>query len=145
MTCIDCGKPIVNCNKFIRCLRCSGRHRAVTSKPKVHTCMGDYITSVEQAVAIVEQCTPLPPRERQHEELPIEVAMSIARRFDVDWCDVLDRTRETSVVLCREAIVVELRESGLSYPEIARTLGRSNHSTVHFAHKRALKRAKELV
>lgn len=53
---------------------------------------------------------------------------------------VLSTTRHKDVVAVRESLCVRLRNFGLSYPEIARLIGRRTHSTVITAVRRVLAR-----
>ncbi len=66
-----------------------------------------------------------------------QILAEVCRRLGVDQGELLGKGRHKSVVLGREMTVYVCRKlTTCSFPEIARAMGRSNHSTVLTAHKR---------
>jgi chromosomal replication initiator protein len=65
------------------------------------------------------------------------IAAEVSRGLGVEVSDLMGRGRHRTVVLAREVTVyLARRMTTCSFPEIARALGRENHSTVLTAHKR---------
>jgi chromosomal replication initiator protein len=75
---------------------------------------------------------------RARQPIPAEViAQTVCRMLGVTIPELMGRTRHRRVVLARGVSVILCRRlTTLSYPEIARALGRPNHSTVITAHQR---------
>lgn len=68
-----------------------------------------------------------------------DVQRVVCQAMSVEREELVSTSRHKRVVLARALIVHLARElTNLSYPEIARTLGRTNHSTFITAHKRVL-------
>ena len=66
-----------------------------------------------------------------------EIINSVCSRLGIEPDELLGRGRHRRVVLARSLVVHLARElTTLSFPEIARGLGRENHSTVHTAARR---------
>ncbi len=66
-----------------------------------------------------------------------EIIGSVCERLGIEPDELLGRGRHRRVVLARSLVVHLARElTTLSFPEIARGLGRENHSTVHTAARR---------
>lgn len=66
-----------------------------------------------------------------------QILAEVCRRLGVDQGELLGKGRHKSVVLGREMTVYVCRKlTTCSFPEIARAMGRGNHSTVLTAHKR---------
>ena len=66
-----------------------------------------------------------------------EIIRSVCERLGIEPDELLGRGRHRRVVLARSLVVHLARElTTLSFPEIARGLGRENHSTVHTAARR---------
>ena len=66
-----------------------------------------------------------------------EIIASVCERLGIEPDELLGRGRHRRVVLARSLVVHLARElTTLSFPEIARGLGRENHSTVHTAARR---------
>ncbi|MEE2682201.1 MAG: DnaA/Hda family protein [Planctomycetota bacterium] len=66
-----------------------------------------------------------------------EIISSVCERLGIEPDELLGRGRHRRVVLARSLVVHLARElTTLSFPEIARGLGRENHSTVHTAARR---------
>jgi chromosomal replication initiator protein len=77
-----------------------------------------------------------PRRPRRFEP----IAERVCERLGVELSEALGRGRHGRVVLARGLICVLARElTTLSYPELARRLGRRNHSTVITARQRTLR------
>lgn len=69
-----------------------------------------------------------------------EIIDAVCVRIGVESDELLGRGRHRRVVLARGLVVHLARElTTLSFPEIARGLGRENHSTVHTAARRILR------
>lgn len=69
-----------------------------------------------------------------------QIVDSVCSRIGVEPDELLGRGRHRRVVLARGLVVHLARElTTLSFPEIARGLGRENHSTVHTAARRILR------
>jgi chromosomal replication initiator protein len=69
-----------------------------------------------------------------------EIIEAVCTRIGVESDELLGRGRHRRVVLARGLVVHLARElTTLSFPEIARGLGRENHSTVHTAARRILR------
>lgn len=69
-----------------------------------------------------------------------EIIEAVCTRIGVEADELLGRGRHRRVVLARGLVVHLARElTTLSFPEIARGLGRENHSTVHTAARRILR------
>ncbi len=69
-----------------------------------------------------------------------EIIDAVCIRIGVESDELLGRGRHRRVVLARGLVVHLARElTTLSFPEIARGLGRENHSTVHTAARRILR------
>lgn len=65
------------------------------------------------------------------------IVRTICRELNVEQAQVSGRNRHRRVVLARSIIIYLAREmTTLSYPELARALGRSNHSTIVTAAQR---------
>lgn len=75
---------------------------------------------------------------RARQPIPAEViAQTVCRLLGVTIPELMGRTRHRRVVLARGVSVILCRRlTTLSFPEIARALGRPNHSTVITAHQR---------
>lgn len=78
------------------------------------------------------------PAPRVRRPVPVaQIAAEVCRQLGVEVSDLSGKGRHKTVVLARELTVhLARRLTTCSYPEIARALGRDNHSTVLTAHKR---------
>lgn len=73
-------------------------------------------------------CRPLSPRD---------LVDAVSHACGVDRDELVSSSRQRGVVRARELLSVTAHEwCGASYPEIAKLLGRRNHSTVHGAASR---------
>ncbi len=92
---------------------------------------------VRQALGLADASRPAPPG-RARRPLRIEdVTSEVCRALAVDLAELMGRGRHKRVVLARAACAHLARKlTTMSYPEIARGLGRPNHSTVITACKR---------
>ncbi len=78
------------------------------------------------------------PAPRVRRPVPVaQIAAEVCRQLGVETSELSGKGRHKTVVLARELTVhLARRLTTCSYPEIARALGRDNHSTVLTAHKR---------
>jgi chromosomal replication initiator protein len=78
------------------------------------------------------------PRARRPVPMPL-IQTEVARRLRVELADMAGNGRHRRVVLARSVVVhLARRLTTLSFPEIARAMGRPNHSSVITAHNRIL-------
>ena len=78
----------------------------------------------------------LTPRPRTPVRIP-RIIEAVCRRLVIEPDELLGRGRHQRVVLARGLVVHLARAmTTMSFPEIARGLGRENHSTVHTAARR---------
>jgi len=69
---------------------------------------------------------------------PRRIIEHVLRRYTVEYDEMVSRTRAPQVVRCRDAVVYALRETtGMSYPEIARAMGRTGHTAMMQMYQRA--------
>lgn len=84
---------------------------------------------------------------RDHDPRPLhfqQIHQSVCETLQVDPAAVLSRSRHKRVVLARSAIIHLARQcTTLSFPELARHLNRSNHSTIVTAAKRTQRQVSE--
>lgn len=97
--------------------------------------------AVRRALGIQEQHLAAGPAGRWgggRRPIPLaSIAAEVSKALGVEVSDLMGRGRHRTVVLAREITVyLARRMTTSSFPEIARSLGRENHSTVLTAHKR---------
>ncbi len=99
----------------------------------------DAITGIPRMVEVKPHVLPSTMQDKGRGVINL-----VCRRFRVEMADIGARTRHPRVVVAR-AVMVHLlrRHTTLSYPEIARAMGRPNHSTVITAHNRLRKQYDE--
>ncbi len=86
---------------------------------------------VERALGVASASRPMKPIRAE------AIAHHVCQTLSVDISDVLGRSRHKRVVLARSLTAYLTRElTTLSFPEIARAMGRPNHSTIVTAHRR---------
>lgn len=98
------------------------------------------IIAAERALGLGEQSTKPTGGEwgRLRRPVPVpKIASVVCRYLGVEYAELSGRGRHKTVVLAREmTVLIARRLTTYSFPEIARALGRPNHSTVLTAHKR---------
>lgn len=84
------------------------------------------------------------PANRPRRPVPISIIQNeVARGLRVELSDMAGKGRHKRVVLARSIVVhLSRRLTTLSFPEIARAMGRPNHSSVITAHNRLLEQLK---
>lgn len=97
--------------------------------------------AVRRALGIQEQHLGASPAGRWgggRRPIPLaSIAAEVSKALGVEVSDLMGRGRHRTVVLAREITVyLARRMTTCSFPEIARAMGRENHSTVLTAHKR---------
>ncbi|MFO0874476.1 MAG: helix-turn-helix domain-containing protein [Phycisphaerales bacterium] len=71
---------------------------------------------------------------------PAAIVAAVCAVLGIERSELLGHSRHRKVVLGRMLVARVCRElTTMSFPEIARVLGRRNHSTVHCAHQRICK------
>lgn len=59
----------------------------------------------------------------------VDILDAVGARFGVTWKELLSKDRTAHIVTARHVAAWLMRQAGMSYPAIGRTLGRRDHST----------------
>jgi Bacterial dnaA protein helix-turn-helix len=82
---------------------------------------------------ILNQCAPFPADFYDKAPVgtnPRHVVAEVARRYNVTPGEIRGEWRYPDLMAARREIALRLRADGLSYPVIARELGRRSHTTI---------------
>lgn len=71
-----------------------------------------------------------------HEKAEAAVKAIVGLYEVVSWDNFIGGYKGRTTVECKEMVSAVLHDEGLSYPQIARACGRTNHSTFHSAAQR---------